>query len=482
MEVVHRTAGRRVHTTHRKRALTYHRRKVVNTVVLATGDALGFVLAVLFAGVLRSWIYGAPLVPSWIWTVPIGWWVMASIARLLPSWGMGIVEELRRIAIVLCLIYAGAAVVLFLTKQPTIASRFTLSVAFTCSIILIPTFRSFSKRFLLHIGEWGLPAVVYGGGGTTAQVINALREEPGLGYIPVGIYEDDPELWGDFIEGVPVRGSTAQQSNEALVAILAVPDIPREQVAELLEGPLAHYRHVVIIPDLIEIPTLWVRSRNVAGLLGLEINCNLQDPLSQSLKRGIDLCTVLLLLPIWLPLCVLIAIAIYIQDGKSPLFLQRRVGKHGRCFTAVKFRTMIPDAERILYEKLQQDPDLKLEWELNHKLKNDPRITRLGSFLRKSSLDELPQLFNVLRGEMSLVGPRPLPTYHHDELPPRIRQLRTRVRPGMTGLWQVSGRSDAGNQGIERWDSFYVRNWSVWLDLVILVRTVRVVLRGSGAY
>lgn len=482
MEVLQRAARRTVRVTHRRRTLTYHRRKAVNTLVLATGDALGFLLAVLFAGVLRSWIYGAPLVPSWIWMVLVGWWVMASTARLLPSWGMGIVEELRRIIIVLCLIYAGAAVVLFLTKQPTIASRFTLSVAFACSILLVPTFRTFSKRFLLHIGEWGLPAVVYGGGGTTAQVINALREEPGLGYMPVGVFEDDPELWGDYIEGVPVRGSTAQQSSEAPVAILAVPDIPREQVAELLEGPLAHYRHVVIIPDLIEIPTLWVRSRNVAGFLGLEINCNLQDPLSQSLKRGLDLCAVLLFLPVWLPLCGLIAFAISIQDGESPLFLQRRVGRHGRRFTAFKFRTMVPDAERILLHNLREDPALRIEWETNRKLRNDPRITRLGSFLRKSSLDELPQLFNVLRGEMSLVGPRPLPAYHHDELPPRIRQLRTRVRPGMTGLWQVSGRSDAGNEGIERWDSFYVRNWSVWLDLVILVRTVRVVLRGSGAY
>jgi lipopolysaccharide/colanic/teichoic acid biosynthesis glycosyltransferase len=143
---------------------------------------------------------------------------------------------------------------------------------------------------------------------------------------------------------------------------------------------------------------------------------------------------------------------------------------------------MHPDAEGILQSRLEDDPELRREWQTNFKLRRDPRITRVGAFLRRTSLDELPQLVNVLRGEMALVGPRPLPAYHYEELPERVRKLRDRVRPGVTGLWQVSGRSEAGHAGMSRWDAYYVRNWSVWLDIVIFVRTIRTVVTGHGAF
>jgi lipopolysaccharide/colanic/teichoic acid biosynthesis glycosyltransferase len=143
---------------------------------------------------------------------------------------------------------------------------------------------------------------------------------------------------------------------------------------------------------------------------------------------------------------------------------------------------MVPNAERVLEESLKKDESLRAEWEKNFKLKKDPRITRVGRFLRKTSLDEIPQLVNVLDGTMSLVGPRPLPEYHFTELSPQVRSLRNKVRPGITGLWQVSGRSDSGNEGMEKWDPYYVRNWSIWLDVVILFRTFKAVFFASGAY
>ena len=143
---------------------------------------------------------------------------------------------------------------------------------------------------------------------------------------------------------------------------------------------------------------------------------------------------------------------------------------------------MVPHAEKVLQQKLAEDPALRAEWETSFKLTHDPRITRLGRLMRKTSLDELPQLVNVLRGEMSLVGPRPLPVYHQEKLLAPVRALRERVRPGMTGLWQVSGRSWSGITSMQKWDTYYVRNWSVWLDIVILVRTVRAVARGYGAF
>lgn len=207
-----------------------------------------------------------------------------------------------------------------------------------------------------------------------------------------------------------------------------------------------------------------------------------QWAVAQRLKWGLDWLAVSLSAVFWLPLCLLIALLIWLEDRHNPLFLQTRVGQGGRLFKTWKFRTMLPDAEEVLKQRLEADPELRREWEANFKLRRDPRITRVGQLLRKTSLDELPQLVNVWLGEMSLVGPRPLPEYHQRQLPLKVQHLRREVRPGMTGLWQVSGRSDAGNEGMIQLDPYYVRHWSIGLDAVILLRTFKAVLRSAGAY
>ena len=143
---------------------------------------------------------------------------------------------------------------------------------------------------------------------------------------------------------------------------------------------------------------------------------------------------------------------------------------------------MVPNAELVLEQALNSNKILMDEWKQSYKLKKDPRITKIGRFLRISSLDEIPQLINVLNGNMSVVGPRPLPIYHHNDLPRYVQNLRTQVKPGITGMWQVSGRSESGTNGMKKWDPYYVRNWSVWLDIVILFRTVKAVFSKKGAY
>lgn len=198
------------------------------------------------------------------------------------------------------------------------------------------------------------------------------------------------------------------------------------------------------------------------------------------LQLRLDQFAALLLLLLFAPLMAVIALLVWRRDGAPVLFGHYRIGQHGRPFRCLKFRSMYLDSEAMLRELLERDPAARAEWERDHKLSNDPRITPIGHFLRRTSLDELPQLFNVLRGEMSLVGPRPITLA---ELP-RYGQVRWHylsVRPGMTGLWQVSGRNDTTYDERVELDREFVEQHSLRLRLSILLRTLRVVIRGSGA-
>ena len=198
------------------------------------------------------------------------------------------------------------------------------------------------------------------------------------------------------------------------------------------------------------------------------------------LQLRLDQFAALLLLLLFAPLMAVIALLVWRRDGAPVLFGHYRIGQHGRPFRCLKFRSMYLDSEAMLRELLERDPAARAEWERDHKLSDDPRITPIGHFLRRTSLDELPQLFNELRGEMSLVGPRPITLA---ELP-RYGQVRWHylsVRPGMTGLWQVSGRNDTTYDERVELDREFVEQHSLRLRLSILLRTLRVVIRGSGA-
>jgi Undecaprenyl-phosphate galactose phosphotransferase WbaP len=349
------------------------------------------------------------------------------------------------------------------------------------SVFLVPLVRIWMKDELLRAQWWGVPAVIYGSDEAATHIVNALRHEPGLGYYPIGNFRDQGTA-GDFVAGLPVLGSLSDTTDRAVVAIVTKIKGSVHKEIRLIEGPLSKYQRVIIIPDLLDAPSLWVTPRDFMGVLGLELTSNLLNPWVRVFKRLSEIVLILLTSLIWLPLMGLLIFLVWAHDRNPPFFHQERTGYKGKEFRTMKFRTMLPNAEEELKRVMEQTPGLVEEWSHNFKLKNDPRITPIGAFLRKTSLDELPQLFNVLKGEMSIVGPRPLPRYHEKELPERVRKLRECVRPGITGLWQVSGRSDVGTAGMERWDTYYVRNWSIWLDIVILVRTVRAVAHGRGAY
>jgi Undecaprenyl-phosphate galactose phosphotransferase WbaP len=321
------------------------------------------------------------------------------------------------------------------------------------------------------------------------QFIEHLEQEWGLGYKPVALFYYDLRPTGESFEDfeetsyeetlAPVMDLGRQQRLDT--CIFAMPYTRREQLASMVRVASESFHQVLIIPNLSGITNSAVTAKDLTGVLAVEIKHNLLDPWAQRLKRVLDLFGAvvggLLISPLLLTIAVLIKL-----DSPGPVFYgHRRLGAKGKHFHCWKFRTMYTNVELLLDGYLQKNPHLQAEWEQNHKLRDDPRVTRVGRFLRKFSLDELPQLWNVLRSEMSLTGPRPIvdaeiPKYEKDYA------LYQRIKPGMSGFWQVSGRSDTDYQERVAMDSYYVRNWSVWLDIIILTRTVKIVLLGKGAY
>jgi undecaprenyl-phosphate galactose phosphotransferase len=200
------------------------------------------------------------------------------------------------------------------------------------------------------------------------------------------------------------------------------------------------------------------------------------------MKRVFDIFFSVFAIIVTSPFMFLIALSIKLTDRGKVFFTQKRVGKDGKEFDIIKFRSMYPDAERRLRDILENDPQAKKEWEESFKLKNDPRITPIGKFLRKTSLDELPQFFNVLKGDMSVVGPRPVTKEELDKFYKEKAKLYKSVRPGVTGYWQVEGRSDTDYEERVKMDEWYIKNQSLWLDLKIILKTIKVMITGKGAY
>jgi len=263
--------------------------------------------------------------------------------------------------------------------------------------------------------------------------------------------------------------------------VIALPERMDPQKVSWVQFFRQRFRHVVLIHTAHELPSLWNRPLDCGGLSAVKVEERLMMPEQQVCKRLLDLALVISGGLVLAPLMCLLALIVLVTSGRPIFYSNPRIGRHGRRFAAWKFRTMVPDAHQVLEDYLAQNPEAKEEYVRNHKLKNDPRITWSGQFLRKTSLDELPQVWNVLVGDMSVVGPRPIqiaeivkygPTYEH----------YSRVRPGITGMWQISGRNNTTYEERLMYDRFYVRNWSPWLDLYILGRTLKTVLKCEGAY
>lgn len=467
--------------------LTFSLRSLSTAAPLLGADILALMTAGYFSVMVRYHFNGQfePTLYWKLWPLLSTILVIYAIAKLYPAVGLSPVEELRRICLSTTLFYLALAAVIFLLREGTTYSRGIFLMAWLLSMTGVWLFRISIRRLVSPFSWWGFPVVVMGAGRTGELVIRTLNRQPGLGFKPVAVLDDDPKKQG-ALESVPVVGKlsiapyVAREMNVSY-AIVAMPGVPRDKLLAILERSGHTFPHLLVIPDLFGFASLWVSATDMGGILGLEIRQRLLLPGPRLTKTILDCLLTLLIGILMLPLFLVIMLAIRL-DSPGPIFYgHHRLGRNGRPFVAWKFRSMVTNADEVLEHHLTRNHMLREEWERERKLKSDPRITRIGRLLRRTSLDELPQLLNVLRGEMSLVGPRPIVddeiTHYADKF-----ELYKRVPPGITGLWQVSGRNDVNYSERVNLDAYYVRNWSIWLDIYILLRTIWVVLIGDGAY
>lgn len=455
--------------------------------VLMLSDILALVVSVA-ASILIKVVVSPPVeLTAYVRLFPFVFVFLASYATVgLYSSGLafGAPEEIRRATFSSATLFVVLAAITIYWRGGTRVLTWPLFVAMLLSIMLVPLFRGAFRMWFSNAGWWGYPTIIVGANETGRLILTAIREQPGLGLNPLAFV--DPDAVQRTILGLPVftdldaiRCSLNRDMHA--YAIVAMPEKTPAELARFIDRELAPtVEHVLLVGSLYELSNWGVRTKSLGNMLGLEI-ARTKTSNHEISKRILDIVISSCLLVALIPLFILIAIAIKVTDEGPVFFAHRRIGISGRYFKAWKFRTMVNNPEGILERYLLENPESRLEWERDQKLRRDPRVTSIGRFLRKASLDELPQLWNVLRNEMSLVGPRPIIQAEIERYGAAFDFYKS-VKGGLTGLWQVSGRNDTTYEERVRLDTMYARNWSVWLDLFILYRTIGVILFRDGAY
>jgi lipopolysaccharide/colanic/teichoic acid biosynthesis glycosyltransferase len=339
-----------------------------------------------------------------------------------------------------------------------------------------------ARSALIQRGLWGGAVVFVGAGVRIGQLAKYLEKHPEFGLRPAGFVSTTQSGAAHMPSFLPELGRAAELEIVAPWAELLIlasgadesvasPSIQRRQSA----------RRLVMVGEPQDLPSLWLRTRSLGRLIGVELP---QPPQrwKQHFKRVVDLLAAVPACLLAAPTIGLAAMAIKMVDPGPAFYFQDRIGINGRNVRVCKLRTMFQDAEDRLQEHLARDPQAAMEWQRFFKLRHDPRtLPVVGPFLRRTSLDELPQLYNVLLGQMSLIGPRPFPAYHVRSFDREFQAIRCSVPPGLSGLWQVAARSN-GDLDVQReQDLFYILNWSIWLDLYILIETPVAIFAARGA-
>jgi Undecaprenyl-phosphate galactose phosphotransferase WbaP len=456
-------------------------------------DLLGIIIAGVLAYFFRILIEGEFQHPEiylrivWIFFVfPLSY----AINGLYPGVGITPVEEMRRATMSTSIVWISITALLFLTQSGIIYSRMAFSLFGFFLILLIPILRFIARRVGTKLKIWGEPVALIGFGDYGKKVLHFLSDNRFYGFLPKLVIDGQEDKNEILFEGnvIPRIDSEAflqdklMLNRQGITTVILVPNEvpPTLRKAIGSESDLG-IKHLILISELGWFGGSAVIPYDMNGILGLGVQHKLLNPGERILKRIIDLLITLIGGIIGFPVMLICSILIHL-DSPGPIFYsQKRIGFKGKEIRVWKFRTMIKDADKVLESYLNENPEIKEEWAQSQKIKNDPRVTRVGKFLRKTSMDELPQMWNVLLGNMSWVGPRPIV---QDEIS-RYQEsfsMYIQVHPGITGLWQSSGRSSTNYNYRVNLDEYYIRHWSLWLDFYILLRTVQKVIKHEGAY
>jgi len=468
-------------------ALLENRSSVVIALLILV-DILTLSLAVLFSAFIRmllvpimGGVVNWPLILRGLGFYVLFAIILAWINGLYPGFGLAAVHEMQKVLYVVSLASVFLGVFLFLQQLGMAYSRFVFVLTWFLSALLMMLGRFGLRNRLSRFVWWGIPMVIVGSQDNAEPVIEQLIQNRRLGFRPVYFY--DP----DFKRTQPVLGVPVINSKIALNRLVEDSSIQHVVFADPVNDVKTFNFHWMrdVFPNILFIlntapfGSLWVRTIDLHGTLAIETNYHLLNKRETVIKRILDMFLTLLILLFTWPLFLILALLVRF-DSKGPiLYTQKRLGRHGKTFDSFKFRTMYDNADAKLEELLENDPAAQREYAEYHKLANDPRITPVGKVFRRYSLDELPQLINVIKGDMNLIGPR---SYLPRELPAMggYAKLILKVKPGLTGWWQVMGRNATSFKERLRLDEYYISNWSIWLDIYIIIKTFWVLITGQG--
>lgn len=414
-----------------------------------------------FIGLSINWQSVASIVSVATWMLIL----VFAFAGLYPGYGLTSIAELQRVSRAVMVLFFFLIATAYLDKPFQEIPRTFLVLSLVLSWAALPLGRFAIRRVILRCSWYGLQVVVFGEDTYSKQMMQSLQEVRRLGWQPTMICSMEMlRQWKPskhrFDVAIFVPSATAYSVSDAYL--------------------LSKYFHrVVVAYPTNGFGSVWVEPRDLNGQLGLEFCYHLLRLDAVILKCTLDLLGALLGLIFLSPFFALLAALIKLDSPGPVFFRQERIGKNFKPFKVIKFRTMAADAEQKLQTLLRESSDCRAEFERYHKLHNDPRITRLGKFLRRAHLDEFPQLWNVLVGEMSLVGPRPVLAAEVQEMG-EYAAVVLRVKPGMTGWWQVTGKHDVDYAKRIQLEGYYISNWSLWMDFYILLKTVGIVLTSKG--
>jgi undecaprenyl-phosphate galactose phosphotransferase len=437
-------------------------KKILSRLVLMSFDVLAIYLSIVLAFLLRVWLepyFGVSTAGDLHHYTDK---LIVYIIVIVTFFGLDIYkyrhdfwEEthliLKALAISLVLVLS----VLALSKSVGSYSRVVVVTSFIMMALLLPTFKFFLKKKLFVFGLWGRKAAIIS---QDSEVINAIFDNRYLGYTESSESESDVvfvDTFGKSKEAIELKLSNLFHQNKEVVFIPILNSFNYAN-AGIIEIFNARKNMIILENSLLK------RGNTI-------------------IKRIADLFLSILLIPLLVPVFAILIFFMKKEEPKGSIFFkQDRLGKDGNVFVCYKFRSMNEDGDAILQEYLKKNPQEVENYTIYHKYENDPRITKIGALMRKTSLDELPQIINVFKGEMSLIGPRPYMLNEKEKIGDRIDMVLA-VPPGITGLWQVSGRSDVDFHSRVDMDVYYTRNWNLWLDFVVLIKTIKTVLFRDGA-